>query len=249
MAAPTPSPIVIAVSGHRALHADDCARLRTQLDLALTEIVQAAPDARLDCLSALAAGADQLFAQQVLALRERLGAQRVRLLAPLPMLEAAYIESQEQPGSTAFRDSFLGLRASAQDVFEVPADGGPLTGNAPYVRLGDYIAANADLLVALWDGDTSADQQPGGTFDVVMRTLATPGRAVLHLPARRAGAAGAKMQTQMQTQMQALPALLTLDAGGCLQRSGEPGALGRYIAGHRGQAQACRFSSTTFPSR
>jgi hypothetical protein len=210
MAAPTSSSIMIAVSGHRALHAGDCARLRAQLDAALADIAQAAPDARLDCLSALAVGADQLFAEQVLALQDRLGAQRVRLLVPLPMPEAAYIESQEQPGATAFRDSYLALRARAADVFEVPANGGPLTGAAPYVRLGDYFAAHADLLVALWDGDTGAERQPGGTYDVVMRCLGVPGRRVLHLAARRAGSA------DVSTPM--LPALLTLDADGFLRR-------------------------------
>jgi hypothetical protein len=224
MTAPLSSPIVIAVSGHRALRADDCAWMRAQLSAALAEIVQALPDAPLRCLSALAIGADQLFAQQVLALQERLGTAHVQLLVPLPMPENAYIESQEQPGSTAFRDSYLALRARAQDVFEVPANHGPTTGAAPYVRLADYIADKADLLVALWDGDTGAARQPGGTFDVVMRYLARPGHAALHLPVRRAGAADARTQ--------ALPALLTADAAGHLLRTEDPGALPRYLARH-----------------
>jgi hypothetical protein len=221
---------VIAVSGHRALHADDCARLRTQLAAALLAIAQAAPDARLDCLSALAAGADQLFAEQVLELQARLGVARVRLAVPLPMPEAAYIGSQEQAGSTAFRDSFLALRARAQDVFEVPANGGPSTGAAPYVRLGDYFAAHADVLVALWDGDTCADRQPGGTYDVVMRCLAVPGRRVLHLPARRADAADiADGAAQLR------PALLVLDGAGGLRRSEDLENLARCL-GQAGQS-------------
>jgi hypothetical protein len=216
---PTSSPVVIAVSGHRALHAGDRERGRVQLSVLLAQI---APDAPLDCLSALAEGADQLFAGEVLALQERLGADRVRLRVPLPLPEAAYIDSQEQPGSTAFRDSYLALRARAQDVFEVPADGGALTGAAPYVRLADYVAAHADLLVALWDGDTSAARQPGGTFDVVMRYLAMPGHVVVHLPVRRAGSTDDAADT--------LPALLTLDHAGRLQRDEEPAALARYVA-------------------
>ncbi|HEX8788344.1 MAG TPA: hypothetical protein VF793_19320 [Telluria sp.] len=227
MRAPTSPPIVIAVTGHRELHADDCARVRAQLSMALDEIAQAAPDAPLDCLSALADGADQLFAQQVLALQASLGTGRVQLLVPLPMPETAYIASQEQPGTTAFRERFLALRPRAQAVFEVPAHGGPLTGAAPYVRLADYIAAKADLLVALWDGDTRAARQPGGTFDVLMRYLATPGHAVLHLPVRRAGVAGVEVH--------ALPALLTLDEAGCLRRDETPEALVRRFAGDRGR--------------
>jgi len=219
MTPPTPSPLVIAVSGHRALHADDGARLRAQLSSALAELAQAAP---LDCLSPLAAGADQLFADQVLVLQQRLGIGRVRLLAPLPMPEAAYIASQEQPGSTAFRDSYLALRDRAQAVFEVPADGGPQDGAAPYVRLGDYLAARAGLLVALWDGDTRAGRQPGGTYDVLMRYLAAPGRTVLHLPARRADSLDAAAQ--------ALPAMLTLDDEGRLRRDEDPGALARWLS-------------------
>lgn len=223
MTSPTSSPITIAVSGHRALHAGDRERVRVQLSDALARIAAALPDVPLDCLSALADGADQLFAGEVLALQERLGADRVRLRVPLPLPEAAYIDSQEQPGSTAFRDSFLALRARAQEVFEVPADGGASDGAAPYVRLADYIAAHADLLVALWDGDTGAARQPGGTFDVVMRYLAMPGHAVLHVPVRRAGSTGAAAHT--------LPALLTLDDAGDLRRSEDPAVLTRYLAG------------------
>lgn len=219
MASLTPSPLAIAVSGHRTLHADDCARLRTQLSSALEALAQAAP---LDCLSPLAAGADQLFAEQVLALQARIGADRVRLLAPLPMSEAAYIASQEQPGATSFRDSYLALRGRAQAVFDVPTDGGSLEGAAPYVRLGDYLVARADLLVALWDGDTNAGRQPGGTFDVLMRYLAAPGRTVLHLPVRRAGSVGPAIQ--------ALPAMLRLDAAGRLQRDEDPRALARWLS-------------------
>lgn len=220
MTARSPAPIVIAVSGHRELHADDSARVRAQLAAALDAIAQALPGARLDCLSALAAGADQLFAAQVLALQERIGMPRVRLLVPLPMPEAAYIDSQEQPGSTAFRDGYAALRARAQEVFEIAA-GAPATGSEPYVRLGEYFAAHAQLLVALWDGDTVAARQPGGTFDVVMRYLARPGHAVLHLPARRAAAAGSAPHTR--------PALLTAGAGGHLQRDESPDALIHYL--------------------
>lgn len=222
MSAPTSPPFAIAVSGHRALHADDCARVRTQLSALLARIVQALPDAPLHCLSALAEGADQLFAQQVLALQARLGTARVQLRVPLPMPEDAYIDSQERPGSSDFRRSYLALRARAQAVFEVPPDGGPDDGAAPYVRLADYLVSHAGLLVALWDGDTNAARQPGGTFDVVMRCLARPGHAVLHLPVRRAGATGAAAHTR--------PGLLTLGGNGHLQRNEDPDALVRYLA-------------------
>jgi hypothetical protein len=231
MPSPTPSTYTIAVSGHRALHPDDAVRARAQLSALLAQIAQALPARPLACLSALAAGADQLFAEQVLALQAQLGAQRVRLLVALPMPEAAYIESQEAPGADAFRPGYLALRARAQAVFEVNAHGEPLTGSAPYERLGDYFAETADLLVALWDGDTGAARQPGGTFDVVMRYLAAPhrplARAVLHVPVRRAGsddgAAGAAVQ--------ALPALLTMDGAGGLQRSEAKAALVHYLDG------------------
>jgi hypothetical protein len=225
-----PSPFTIAVSGHRALHPDDAVCARAQLFALLAQIAQALPARPLACLSALAAGADQLFADQVLALQARLGAQRVRLLVALPMPEAAYIESQETPGSSAFRPSYLALRARAQEVFEVPAHGEPFTGSAPYERLGDYFAETADLLVALWDGDTGAARQPGGTFDVVMRYLAAPhrplARAVLHVPVRRMGAGVAGGAAA-----QAPPALLTMDGAGRLQRGEAQAALVHYLDG------------------
>lgn len=218
-------PFTVAVSGHRALEPDDYPRLRTQLSLQLGTIARALRGRQIDCLSPLAAGADQLFAEEVLALRGKMGCRQVRLVVPLPMAEPAYIESQEPPGSTAFRDSYAALRARAQEVFEVPADGGPDTGSAPYVRLADYLVAHAGLLVALWDGDTHAARQPGGTLDVVLRYLAMPDRVVLHLAARRAGSKGGSSS--------AAPALLTLDRDGRLMRDEDPGALVRRLGGHR----------------
>ncbi|TFW30143.1 hypothetical protein E4L96_00580 [Massilia arenosa] len=224
------TPFVIAVTGHRDLHPDDCARVRAQLAQALDDIARARPEARLDCLSALAAGADQLFAEEVLALQERLGARRVRLLVPLPMQESAYIESQEQPGSQAFRDSYVALRARAQDVFEVPYDSGPATDAAPYVRLAEYLAERADFLLALWNGDTTATRQPGGTFDAVTRYLATPGHAVLHIPVRRADARGVAPSL--------IPVILTADGAGALHRNADANALSRYLTTPRTSTRA-----------
>lgn len=225
------TPFVIAVTGHRDLHPDDCARVRAQLAAALDEIARARPEARLDCLSALAAGADQLFAEEVLALQERLGGQRVRLLVPLPMQESAYIDSQEQPGSQAFRDSYVALRGRAQDVFEVASDGAaPATGAAPYVRLADYLAARADLLIALWNGDTAAARQPGGAFDAVMRYLAGPGHAVLHIPVRRADARGVAASV--------IPEILMADGAGALHGNTDANALSRYLSAPRTRTRA-----------
>ena len=203
------APFVVAVSGHRDLHPMDIAGAGKRLFEALQLVADSLPDSALDFLSPLADGADQLFAQQVLRLREASATPaRIRLLVPLPMPLERYWVEQGQGDSAAFAARIAPLLQAADGVFEIPRidldAGAALTpGNAPYARLARYLAIHAHLVIVVWDGDETVAAAPGGTLDMVHTLvrgferyvdarsagrLALPefGRA-LHVPARRAG--------------------------------------------------------------
>gem|GEM_PF-2487903 len=237
-------PFVVAVSGHRDPHPDDQAAVGEQLFQALELIAAALPHTPIHCLSALADGADQLFAEQVLRLRRQCaereeGAQRIELVVPLPMPFDDYCREQAggeaearrdpagfEAGRQAFAARFTRFSAHAGKVFVLPpappADGpanvsadlpanvsadlpanapakvpADLPANAPanapaampanaladvpageadaaYAQLTRYLGIHAQLLLAVWDGQSGGEhfpRRPGGTLDLVQALL------------------------------------------------------------------------------
>src|SRR4051812_1335746 len=82
------TPFVVAVTGHRDLHPDDAACVREAIARTLDLLAAALPQRPVHFLSALADGADQLFADEVIALQRRThadGAARLQLVVLLPM--------------------------------------------------------------------------------------------------------------------------------------------------------------------
>ena len=157
-------PLVVAVTGHRDLVADEIAAIRERLQQFFAGLSEAYPDRPLQLMTALAEGADQLAAEVALA-------QGIRVIVPLPMPEQAYLEDFSSPDSTA---RFKALRAQAADCFELP----PARGNTPdgimrhpeqrqrqYAQLGVFLCAHAHILLALWDGKPT--DELGGTGQVV----------------------------------------------------------------------------------
>lgn len=232
-AAPSPYalPFVVAVSGHRDLHPDDVEAVGRQLFQTLELIAAALPHSAIHCLSALADGADQLFAEQVLKLqrqcaeREGDGGRRIELLVPLPMPFDAYCseqaggaaEAQRDPMQfearrQAFRARFLRYSAQAGALFVIPPPAGlPVaqltSAEAAYAQLTRYLGIHAQLLLAVWDGQSGGEdfpRRPGGTLDLVhallsgiernphprsRHRLAEPARGnLLHVYSRRAQA-------------------------------------------------------------
>ncbi|MYM97499.1 hypothetical protein, partial [Duganella vulcania] len=139
--APSPYalPFVVALTGHRDLHAGDVAAVAVQLFEAIELIAAALPHSPIHFLSALADGADQLFAEQVLKLQRQCaasaphGRRRIELIVPLPMPFDDYCV--EQAGGAAARERdplrfeadrqafaarFLRYSAGAGRVFVIP---------------------------------------------------------------------------------------------------------------------------------
>lgn len=135
---------VVAITGHRAL--DDAALTRREIDEVLAGV-----DAPLVGVSALAAGADQIFADAVLAAG---GALEVIV----PALD--YRESLDP----VTRATFDRLLAAATTVTTMQYEH---AGRGAYLAAGLEMLDRCDLLVAVWDGEASRGD--GGTADIVHR--------------------------------------------------------------------------------
>ncbi|MCI0436516.1 MAG: hypothetical protein L0271_23205, partial [Gemmatimonadetes bacterium] len=121
-------------------------------------------DRTVGVMSALAEGADQLVAEEALALG-------IPLTVTLPMPKALYLQDF---ATAEARARFERLCAAAVDVFELPITPGntveSITGPGPnrarqYAQVGVFICAHCHVLLALWDGKES--DQLGGTSQVI----------------------------------------------------------------------------------
>lgn len=165
-AAPLPGdlvPLVVGVTGHRDLVADEIPRLRERVREFFDALRQKHPDLPIVLMSPLAEGADRLAAEEARALG-------IPLVVPLPFAAEIYQQDFQSPESVA---GFRALCADAE-VIELPllpgdtpatiAEYGPRR-DAHYARLGIYLCAHCHILLALWDGKDS--EKLGGTSQVV----------------------------------------------------------------------------------
>ncbi len=141
-------PILIGVTGHRTVREADRPVLLDAVKRELEALKARCPHTRLVMLNALASGADQLCAEAA----EALG---IPLIAVLPFEKEAYEADFDGAALTAFRASY----DRAEQAFVAPAtEAEPQepSRNFAYRQAGVYIAAHAQVLLALWDGE------PGG---------------------------------------------------------------------------------------
>jgi hypothetical protein len=166
-------PLVIGVTGHRDLRAQDVPLLERAFGAIITRLRHdymrdggdAAP---LVLISALAEGADRVAARVALDMG-------VKLIAPLPLPTEEYRRDFE-PGLTpnaATEFDRLLSHAIATPVMEF-APGNSLEDvrlsadkrAEQYRAVGLFIVQHCDVLVALWDGKEN-DRAPGGSAEVV----------------------------------------------------------------------------------
>ena len=169
-----PQPVlVLGVTGHRHI-ARRTRELAALVQANLEAIAAANPEASFTVLSALAEGADRLVVRLA---RRILGA---RLVAVLPMPAVAY---EKDFSSARSRREFRALIETADRVIEAPILSGGRAWrtrsearNHQYAWASAYVAKNADILFALWDGEPA--RGTGGTAYVVDWFLAgrTPRR-------------------------------------------------------------------------
>ena len=157
-------PLVVAVTGHRDLVAEEVPGIREKVRGFLETLRNDNPTRRLRVMSPLAEGADRLVAEEALAL----GAE---LIVPLPMPRDAYVKDF---ASEASRVEFDQLCDSAMEILELPlaqknraediVEYGDAR-NLQYAQLGVFLCAHCHILLALWDGKYMDDL--GGTGQVV----------------------------------------------------------------------------------
>jgi hypothetical protein len=147
----------VGVTGHRRLeHAETWDWVRREIRAALREVPRP-----LMGLTALAIGADQLFAEVVL---ENGG--DIEAIIPFADYESKFDNELDAA-------NYRRLKALAARV-EVLADIG--SDEEAYMACGRVIADRSDLLLAVWDGEPARGR--GGTADVVRHALTTATRVL-----------------------------------------------------------------------
>lgn len=183
-------PIVIGVTGHRALRTQDVSLLRTVIFDELEQLIETYANSSFLMLNSIASGADTLCAEVALSLS-------MRLVCPLPMS----IDDYRKDFSKLDTSRFDALIRKAENVFVVPdmeAACRNLTRNDRYLLAGQYVAEHCHVLLALWDGSLPKPNGCGTAeiVDFVLQTNDEEGHglsnssnacAVLHILTPRTG--------------------------------------------------------------
>lgn len=141
----------LAVTGHLNLSEDSVPLVRAALRALI-----AGYDGGITGLSCMAAGADSLFAEEIVAAGGR-------LVVVIPSRD--YREREVAPAHAA---AFDRLVAAATEVLTLPHE---TAGPAAYAAANAELLRRADRLVAVWDGSVPPGT-PGGTADAVARARA-----------------------------------------------------------------------------
>lgn len=156
---PAAQPLVVGVTSHRNLVASEIPALRTRTRDFFVRLQRQFPELPLTVVSALAAGGDQLVAEEALAV----GA---CLIAPLPFAREQYVQDFTDDDSRQRFDT-LCQRAILIEAPVILDGAGPQSRSREwhYAQAGIYIASHCHVLLAIWDGKPAT--LPGGTAEVV----------------------------------------------------------------------------------
>jgi hypothetical protein len=148
---PAQIPLLIGVTGHRDLVADEQEQLRLAVRRFLVALQERFPDSPVQVVSSLSAGADLLVAEVALAAG-------IECIAVLPLPLEHYRPDFTTAGEAERFDAALN-RCRQHIICPLAADvslaelaqPGPKR-DAQYARAGELIAGAAFILLALWDG-------------------------------------------------------------------------------------------------
>lgn len=194
-------PIVIGVSGHRALRAEDYDTLYASVTGELQKLKEQCPHSPLVLLTSLAEGGDLLCADAAAALN-------IPIVAALPMEREQFTKDFPEADKARF-DAHC---AKAEAVFVTPWTEQPPAEPGKdflYRQAGIYVSAHSHVLLALWDGDEAGWDGCGTSAAAAfslrgayrpkngMALRSADNTAVLHIITPRAGATGAAGEARM----------------------------------------------------
>lgn len=143
----------IAVSGHIKLLNESEVRKNITLSLQYFQAI----DKDLLAISALAAGADTIFAQEAIKLNIT-----VRYILPF---ELKVYEENFSPSELIVLQGLLSKNEQKYEVVSSLKDTSQETRNEAYLAVGKHLVEECDILLVVWDGKDA--QGKGGTGDVV----------------------------------------------------------------------------------
>jgi DNA polymerase III delta prime subunit len=193
----------IGITGHIGLDPDDLPKIKQGITDVIAVIEKQYPGRSLTVFSPMALGADRLVARMLL---EKEGSGLIAVL-PLPkddyindfgatddhnlktigqkdgkdaddkpIREYKHFKCDNAYNDAEMRQEFrYWLSEKAIEVIELPPTA---TRNDAYMQVGNFIAENSDLIIAVWDGQ--AAQGTGGTGDIVKRAIDC-GKPILHV--------------------------------------------------------------------
>ena len=176
--------LCVGITAHRDLVAAEIPDIERQVEAFFEGLDRDFPDLRLQLLTPLAEGGDQLAARVALSLG-------IPLIAVLPMEQHDY---ERDFTSEAALAEFRKLLSSAIQVITLPRARADEYSSSPgdsqaervlqYAQVGVFVSNHCQVLLTLWDGKTS--KEPGGTGQVVhyhLTAVMEAFRQTLHLPA------------------------------------------------------------------
>lgn len=208
----------VGITGHRwnKLQEHEQARIERQLRDILVAIDASAgkavayatsffadTSATIRLLSGLAEGADDM------AVRLRPASWEICAVLPYTVERYAQDFAPDRTGDGRGREAeFRASLAQCRRVLELPSSEGEADG---YARVGDFIARESDLLVAVWDGEAAAG--PGGTGSVVAKALERNVPVVWissgeDRPVRLIGGTGDERRPDLPEALSAIPSLV-----------------------------------------
>lgn len=140
--------LIVGVTGHRDLRPDQIEEICTQVHEQLNQLMHRA-NGRVTMLCSMAVGADTICAQEAL----KLG---VGLVCPLPMPLKEY----ESDFTQAEWNRLQELLNRSENYFSV-SDTTSGSRDLCYRLAGEYVVDHCQLLLALWDGDTTLQNGVG----------------------------------------------------------------------------------------
>lgn len=154
----------VGITGHRDLRPQDVAEIEVQVRTFYQDLRDSFPDLRLQLLTALAEGADQLAARVALSMD-------IPIVVVLPMEQSDY---ERDFGSVEAVTVFRSILAEAAQVINLPRAPVLKSGDdhderrareRQYAQLGIFVSNHCQVLLALWDGKPGTAL--GGTGQVV----------------------------------------------------------------------------------